>query len=202
MVVSNRGKSIFIADYDPSWPARFEAERDLIYATGGRDAFTRIEHMGSTAVPGLAAKPIIDMMPGLRSLDDARALIPKLESIGYAYVPEFEQDTALGPGMPFRRYLRKDREGARAFHVHMVEHGSDFWREHLLFRDYLRAFPAEADAYAALKRELAAQFNANLTPTSDTNVGYTDLKTEFVERCKSRARELIGRGELPASDER
>ncbi len=198
MAASHLGKQIVIADYDPAWPERFAAERDLIYTTCARDAFTRIEHMGSTAVPGLAAKPIIDMMPGLRSLDDASALIAPLASIGWQYVPEFERDTSSGPGMPFRRYFRKDRDGQRAFHMHMVEHGSDFWREHLMFRNYLRAFPEEAAAYAALKRELAAQFNANLTPSSDTNIGYTDRKTEFVERCKARAWELVKAGEMAA----
>ncbi|MBI5287615.1 MAG: GrpB family protein [Chloroflexi bacterium] len=194
MVSSNKGKAIVIADYYPSWPERFEAERDLIYATCGRDAFTRIEHMGSTAVPGLAAKPIIDMMPGIRALDDARALVPKLKGIGYAYVPEFEQDTPSGPGIPLRRYFRKDVDGARAFHMHMVEQGSDFWVRHLRFRNYLRAFPGEARAYAELKRDLAAEFNARLAAESDTNVGYTDRKTEFVERCMAAMEERIARG--------
>jgi GrpB-like predicted nucleotidyltransferase (UPF0157 family) len=196
MGVSHLDRSIVIADYNPAWPERFAAERDLIYATCGRGAFTRIEHVGSTAVPGLAAKPIIDMMPGLRSLDDTPPIIRLLQSIGWQYVPEFERDSPSGPGMPFRRYFRKDRNGERAYHMHMVEHGSDFWRQHLLFRDYLRAFAEEAAAYAALKRELAARFNAKLTPSSDTNIGYTDLKTEFVERCKARAWELVRRGEL------
>jgi GrpB-like predicted nucleotidyltransferase (UPF0157 family) len=90
--------------------------------------------------------------------------------------------------MPFRRYLRKDLNGARAFHVHMVEEGSDFWEKHLLFRDYLRAHPADRDAYARLKRDLAAKFNASLTPTSNVNVGYTDHKTGFIEACIEKAR--------------
>jgi len=115
------GKRIVIADYDPAWPAKFEAERDLIVRTCGAGAFVSIQHVGSTSVPGLAAKPIIDMMPGVRSLDDAPPLVPLLESIGYEYVPEFEHDTPSGPGMPFRRYFRKDANGERAYHLHMVE---------------------------------------------------------------------------------
>lgn len=185
---SSRGNPIVIADYDPAWAPKFEAARDAMYAACGREAFVVIEHMGSTSVPGLAAKPIIDMMPGIRSLDDAPPIIDKLQALGYHYVPEFERDTPSGPGMPFRRYLRRDEDGRRAYHVHMVAYGSDFWVKHLLFRDYLRAHREAADAYAKLKRGLAAGFNANITPVSDVNVGYTDHKTEFVEGIIARAR--------------
>jgi GrpB-like predicted nucleotidyltransferase (UPF0157 family) len=187
-----RGAPVVIADYDSAWPAKFEAERDLIVRTCGTGAFVAIEHVGSTSVPGLAAKPIIDMMPGLRSLDDAPPLIPLLESIGYEYVPAFEQDTSSVPGMPFRRYLRKDENGERAFHLHMVEAGSEFWVDHLLFREYLRAHHEAASEYARLKRDLAAAFNATLTPQSDINVGYTDRKTDFIEAIKARARIELG----------
>ncbi len=182
------GRPVVIADYDPAWPAKFEAERDLIVRTCGDGAFVRIEHIGSTSVPGLSAKPIIDMMPGLRSLEDARPLIPLLESIGYEYVPAFEHDTSSGSGMPFRRYFRKDENGERAYHLHAVEAGSSFWAEHLLFRDYLRGHSDAAADYARLKRDLAAEFNAALTQLSDINVGYTDRKTEFIEMIKARAR--------------
>lgn len=186
---SNRGKAIVIADYDPGWVAKFEAAREAMFVACGRDAFVAIEHVGSTAVPGLAAKPIIDMMPGLRSLDDAPPIVARLVALGYQYVPQFEQDTPSGPGMPLRRYLRgDDGDGRRAYHVHMVEHGGDFWTRHLLFRDYLRSHPEAAEAYAQLKRELAAGFNATITATSDINVGYTDRKTEFVEDIVARAR--------------
>lgn len=199
---SNAGKPITIADYDPAWVTRFEAERALIYETCGRDAFTRIEHIGSTAVVGLAAKPIIDMMPGVRSLDDAPPIIERLRTIGYHYVPEFEfDDPVLGPGMPFRRYLRKDIDGQRAFHMHMVEHGSEFWFRHLLFRNVLRVRPKVRDAYADLKRRLANDFNAALTPTSNINVGYTDNKTDFVETVIARAQEFVGKGEPITIDE-
>ncbi len=195
MTVSNRGKAIVIADYDPAWVTRFEAERDLIYRTCGRDAFVRIEHMGSTSVPGLAAKPIIDMMPGVRSLDDAPPLIPLLGSIGYDYEPAFEKPSPelKDPGMPERRYFRKDADGVRAFHMHLVEAGSEFWVRHLRFRNHLRTFPETALAYADLKRRLAAEFNAGLTPASDVNVGYTDNKTAFVEDVLRQTDERIAR---------
>lgn len=182
------GRRIVIADYDPGWPEKFEAERALIVRTCRPRAFVRIEHVGSTSVPGLAAKPIIDMMPGLRSLDDAMPLVPLLESIGYEYVPAFEHDTPSGPGMPLRRYFRKDEHGERAYHLHAVEVGSSFWVEHLLFRDYLRTHPEDAAEYARVKRELASAYNATLTPASDINIGYTDRKTDFIEAVKARAR--------------
>lgn len=187
-MTSRTGKPIVIADYDPAWPARFLAERQLILRTCPAGAFVRIEHVGSTSVPGLGAKPIIDLMPGLRSLEGAPPLIPLLASIGYEYVSEFERDTAAGPGMPFRRYFRKDAAGERAFHMHMVEAGSAFWIDHLLFRDYLRAHPEAAAEYAGLKREIAARYNATLSKHSEINTGYTDHKTEFIESIKTRAR--------------
>ena len=187
-MTSRTGKPIVIADYDPAWPARFLAERQLILRTCPSAAFVRIEHVGSTSVPGLAAKPIIDLMPGLRLLDGAPPLVPLLASIGYEYVPEFEHDTAAGPGMPFRRYFRKDEAGERAFHMHMVEAGSEFWTDHLLFRNYLRLHPEAAAEYAQLKREIAARYNATLSDHSEINTGYTDHKTAFIESIKAKAR--------------
>lgn len=189
-LTSRAGKPILIADYDPAWQARFEAERGLILSVAG-NALVAIEHVGSTAVAGLAAKPIIDIMPGLRSLDDAPAVIAALASIGYEYVPEFEHDSALGPGLPDRRYFRKDIDGERAFHLHMVEKGSEFWTRHLMFRNYLRVVPREAKAYAELKRQLAGEYNAHLTSDSNINVGYTDRKTDFVEATLAKARAVV-----------
>ena len=81
MTAWSTGKPISIVDYDPDWPRKFERERDLVVWTCGASVFVAFEHIGSTSVPGLAAKPIIDMLPGLRSLDDAPPLIPLLESI-------------------------------------------------------------------------------------------------------------------------
>ena len=189
-----KGRPIVIAEYNPAWPAKFEAERERFFAACGRDAFTRIEHIGSTAVAGLAAKPVIDMMPGIRSLDDAPPIIEALELLGYEYVPQFEHANEAGEGMPSRRYLRKDDEfGVRTHQVHMVEHGSEFWREHQLFRNYLRVFPAAAAEYAQLKRALADRFNAHLTAESEINAGYTDYKTDFIERIKALARDRVAK---------
>jgi GrpB-like predicted nucleotidyltransferase (UPF0157 family) len=190
-MTSRTGKPIVIAGYDAAWPERFERERAEILRACGVDAFVRIEHVGSTAVPGLAAKPIIDLMPGLRSLDDAAALIAPLAGIGYEYVPEFEGPSAIDEGMPFRRYFRKDVEGARAFHMHMVETGSEFWRDHLLFRDFLRISPEDVREYERVKRRVAAEYNANLTPESNINLGYTDRKSDCINAIMAKARARI-----------
>jgi GrpB-like predicted nucleotidyltransferase (UPF0157 family) len=187
-MTSRTGKPIVIADYDPAWPERFERERAEILRVCGVAPFVRIEHMGSTAVPGLAAKPIIDIMPGLRSLDDAAALIALLAGIGYEYVPQYEQPNAIDEGMPFRRYFRKDVAGERAFHMHMVEAGSDFWVAHLLFRDFLRISPEDARDYERVKRRIATEYNATITPQSDINLGYTDRKSDCINVIMAKAR--------------
>lgn len=174
-MTSRQADPIVIVAYDPEWPLRFQQERDLILRTCGTDAFVRIEHIGSTAVPGLGAKPIVDIMPGLRSLADAPRLIPFLETIGYEYVPAYESD------LPERRFCRKDVAGERAFHLHIVETTSGFWERHLLFRDYLRAHPEAAAAYERLKRRLAAEYGSD-------RVGYTDAKTEFIRSVEETAR--------------
>ena len=179
-MTSLTGKPIVIADYDPAWPHRFEAERELIVVGCGADAFVKIEHVGSTAVPGLGAKPIIDIMPGVRTLADVPPLVEALASIGYQYVPEFEDQ------LPERRYFRKDVDGVRAFHMHIVEKGSDFWVRHLLFRNALRALPPLAAAYETLKRGLASQHGAD-------REGYTEAKTQFVEAVEALARQRVAR---------
>ena len=176
-MTSRTGRPIVIADYDPAWPERFARERAEILRVCGAAAFVRIEHIGSTAVPGL------------RSLDDAPALIAPLAGIGYEYVPEFERANRFDDeGMPFRRYFRKDVEGERAFHLHMVETTHEFWTRHLLFRDYLRISPDDAREYERVKRRLAAEYNATITPQSDTNLGYTDRKSDCINAIMAKAR--------------
>jgi GrpB-like predicted nucleotidyltransferase (UPF0157 family) len=188
MATSRTGKPIIIADYDPVWRQRFERERMEIVRVCGTAPFVRIEHMGSTAVPRLAAKPIIDIMPGVRTLDDAPPLIAALESIGYEYVPEYERANQFDEGMPFRRYFRKDVNGERAFHMHMVEADSDFWRTHLMFRDFLRISQEDSDEYARVKRRVAAEYNRTVTPQSDMNLGYTDKKSDCINAIMTKAR--------------
>jgi len=127
-----------------------------------------IQNIGSTSVEGLSAKPIIDMMIGIPSLDDAKHCIPQLEAMGYEYVLEFEKD------LPMRRYLRKSDNGVRTHQIHMVERSSDFWNKHIAFRDILRTHSTVRNEYATLKYRLAEAYRYD-------REGYTDAKTDFIE---------------------
>ncbi|MEN6410302.1 MAG: GrpB family protein [Anaerolineaceae bacterium] len=165
---------IVVADYDPAWARAFAEEKQRIQTAIG-ETLTGIEHVGSTAVPGLAAKPVIDLLVGIRSLADAPRCVAPLAALGYRYIPEYEAD------LPERRYFqRQNAEGEHTHHIHMVEPGSEFWRRHLLFRDYLRAHPETAVEYAALKRALAAQYRSD-------RAGYTDAKSDFIARVMAQA---------------
>ena len=165
--------AVMIVDYDPQWPILYEEEKARILDVIGHKVVA-IEHIGSTAVPGLGAKPIIDIMVAVRHLADAEESVKPLQSIGYEYVPEHEDS------IPERRYFCKGPPEAHR-HLHMVERTSDFWERHLLFRDYLRAHPKVARQYYKLKRQLAAKWGP------DRHV-YTDAKTSFIESIITRAR--------------
>jgi len=178
---SSRRFPVVLVSYDPAWPARFLEEKAAIEAALG-DRGVAIEHVGSTAVPGLVSKPTIDVLVGIRRLSEAAPCIAALEAIGYVYRPDME-DT-----LPERRYLHKGPPGDRTYHVHMVEFASPFWMRHLLFRNFLRAHPDRATAYGALKRELAARH-----PTDRET--YTDAKGPFIEAAVADARkEFAGAG--------
>ncbi len=133
-----------------------------------------VEHIGSTSVPGLAAKPIIDIMVGLTDFAQADVLVRRIQSLGYEYVSQFEDE------MPFRRYFRKDNASVRTHQIHMVAFGIEFWHRHLAFREYLKAHPNIAAEYATLKRKLAEQ------EWQDVN-DYADAKTEFIQSIEARA---------------
>jgi GrpB-like predicted nucleotidyltransferase (UPF0157 family) len=134
-----------------------------------------IQHIGSTSVSGLGAKPIIDIMIGVRTLQEADTycLVP-ISGLGYEYIKKYEDQ------MPYRRYFRKSRnENILEHHIHLVEKGSEFWIRHLAFRDYLRANAEVAREYEQLKRKLAPQF-------SDGNE-YAVAKTDFIKGIEAKA---------------
>ena len=169
------GGPIVVVDYDPAWPARFAAERAAIERALG-DLVVAIEHIGSTAVPGLPAKPIIDLLIGVRDLQEARArALEPLQALGYAYLPEYES------WLPAELFFRKGLPGPWTHHAHLMERSNPRWAEFLLFRDHLRVHPEDAAAYAAEKRRLAARFG-------DDIAGYRTGKDEFVAAAKARAR--------------
>ena len=167
---------VVVVPYDESWPSLFEEERARIERAIG-PWVEEIEHVGSTAVPGLAAKPVIDIMAGVKSLDDSPILVERLVGLGYEYVPEFERV------LPFRRYFRKMREGRRTHQIHLVERSNaEWWDRHLLFRDYLRANPEIAGEYARLKHKLSGRFG-------EDREAYTDAKTDFISEVVRRVQE-------------
>lgn len=163
----------FITDADPAWRSRYRAEEQRLWAAVGKWAVA-IEHIGSTAVHELAAKPVIDILVGVGSLGDGPACVDAITALGYTYVPAYEQD------MPYRRFFARDENGRRSHHIHLVERTHPFYTEHLAFRDYLRANPAVAEEYASLKRELAGRF-------ADDREAYLAAKEPFIQRVNARA---------------
>jgi GrpB-like predicted nucleotidyltransferase (UPF0157 family) len=135
--------TVVLVPYDEAWPSLFVEERARIERALGSWA-EGIEHVGSTAVPGLAAKPILDIMVGVGSLRDAEQYIRPLEQLCYECRGE--------AGVPGRLFFRKG--DPRSHHLHVTEIGSEFWERHLVFRDYLRAHPGTAREYARIKQHL------------------------------------------------
>ena len=157
---------IVVVDYDPGWPDRFDAEAVRVRAALGEVA-PRVEHVGSTAVPGLAAKPTVDIQVSVAALEPMTAYRGALERLGYEHMPdkEFPEHRFFGwPG----------GVQPRTFNMHVCEAGSDWERRHLAFRDVLRADPAVAQEYAALKRELALRHGNDVE-------SYADAKTDFIK---------------------
>ena len=168
---------LVITDYNPEWPRIYEKEKTLILQSIGH-IIADIEHIGSTSVPGLGAKPIVDIMIGLRQLDDAAECIPRLEAIGHIYHPEFEDQ------VPERRFFRKGPDEARTHHIHMVERSSAFWADRIAFRDYMRTHEQDAMLYLLLKKELALRFGADRR-------GYSDAKASFVAAILAKSHIVV-----------
>lgn len=158
-----------IADYDPLWPTRFEQMRELL-AEALADTALRIDHVGSTAVPGLPAKPVVDIQVSVSDVDDETTYRKEIEAQGFA----------LRYREAGHRYFRPPPGLARLWQVHVCTVGSKWERDHLLFRDYLRAHSAAADEYGRIKR-LAASVHAN------DRIAYTDAKGPWIERALADA---------------
>jgi GrpB-like predicted nucleotidyltransferase (UPF0157 family) len=180
-------EDVAIVPYDPRWPELFRLERDHLLSCLPGDLIRRIEHFGSTAVPGLAAKPVVDVLVEVTDLQAARARIaPVLESQGYDY---FWRPTHGDDGPPFYAWFikRDPSTGARTHHIHMVEgHFVEHW-DRLLFRDYLIDHPTVAKDYESLKARLSSAFPKD-------RVAYTRGKTEFIVLVTAQAKQHYGRG--------
>ena len=171
-------QTIYLADYDPRWPAMFEEERARLQAAIGEWA-ADIQHVGSTSIPGIAAKPIIDIAVHLHSLVDAlKCITPLVEDLEYECLGEF--------GIPDRIYFRRgtatplpaqtaghDRTW-RTHQIHMYPLGHDQYAKQITFRDYLRAHPDAASEYETLKRELAVRHAGDIE-------AYAEAKSDFVQ---------------------
>jgi GrpB-like predicted nucleotidyltransferase (UPF0157 family)/predicted kinase len=163
----NITEEVALVPYDPAWPLLFETEKENIGAVLG-DRITEIHHIGSTAIPGLAAKPVIDILLVVPKLDDVIECIGPLSDLGYAFI-DYAQNTE-------RRFFRKGVP--RTHHVHIVAQGNAELHDHLAFRDALRADPQLRDQYATLKFDLAERHR-------NDRAQYSESKTEFVRRVLS-----------------
>jgi GrpB-like predicted nucleotidyltransferase (UPF0157 family) len=159
-------ENIQLHAYDPAWPAQFHAERErLLSVLPG--AFIAVEHIGSTAVPALMAKPVIDIMAGVKSIAAADALAPHICDSGYGTSAEFNATLAD------RKWFMRWANGHRTHHLHLVVQDGPVWQEHLQFRDLLRAQPVLRAQYLQLKSKLA-QAHAH------DREAYTVAKSAFI----------------------
>lgn len=155
---------IRLSQYDPEWPIRFKQEQALLATAIGGWIVGGIHHIGSTAVPGLDAKPIVDILAGVRDLDESRASFEPLAQLEYVYAPYLQDEM---------HWFCKPDPSRRTHHLHLVPVGSERYRDELAFRDRLRADPKIASDYADLKHSLVERF-------ADDREAYTDAKGEFI----------------------
>lgn len=163
---------IVVVEHDPMWKEKYEKEAAKITDIL-KDILVSIDHIGSTSVEGLAAKPIIDILPVVTDIKKVDAYNAEFRALGYECMGEF--------GISGRRYFRKGGEENRTFHVHVFgQESTHDIRRHLAVRDYLRSHKEEADAYGELKKKLAAKF------TNDID-GYCDGKDVFVKELEKKS---------------
>ncbi|KAJ1999170.1 hypothetical protein GGI04_004687 [Coemansia thaxteri] len=151
-----------VVEYNPSWATMFASERDRITSAIGEHIIS-VEHIGSTSIPGLAAKPIIDMHIVVKDFDQLAQCVDGMTGIGYIYKGLF--------GIEGRQYFKRP-----LFHAHMVQHGNDAYMRHTLFLKYLREHESTLKEYAELKKGLAIKWAGN----AKFHQGYCDDKTEFI----------------------
>ncbi|HEY6584239.1 MAG TPA: GrpB family protein [Gaiellaceae bacterium] len=174
--MSGPSDRVELADHDPSWARSFEEEKGRLAGVFDGQALG-IEHVGSTSVPDLCAKPIVDVLVGLRELELSNEQVAAMEELGYEYLGDY--------GLPGRFFFRKE---TRSHHVHVVQHGGEHWQRQLTFRDALRTDAEERRRYDAFKRRLASEGHSREV--------YTELKTPFIREIEARAR---ARGVEPAA---
>jgi GrpB-like predicted nucleotidyltransferase (UPF0157 family) len=165
------GRKVEVVPYRNDWPAQFRAEAQALSAVFG-GLLLSVHHFGSTSIPGLSAKPIIDMLIIVSDVQAVDALNDRLRALGYIAVGEY--------GIPGRRFFYKGSDELRSHHLHVYQSGNPHILRHLAFRDYLRAHPLSARAYAQLKERLAQQFPEDMER-------YIAGKDAFVKEQERRA---------------
>ncbi|WP_050614430.1 GrpB family protein [Bacillus testis] len=166
-------KPIIIETYKIEWANEFEQEKEkLVNLLPGK--LISVEHIGSTAVPGLASKPIIDMAAGVEDLEKANEFIEPLKQIGYEFVHH--------EAFPERRFFRKGKWRAGTHHLHIYEFEGEAWEKQLMFRDYLRNHQVALKEYSLLKKELAELYRSD-------RGSYTQAKTAFIQSIIIKAQE-------------
>ncbi|MFG6117146.1 GrpB family protein [Halobacillus sp. MO56] len=163
-------RKVEVVDYNKRWPEEFKKEAESLQDIMG-SMLMYIHHIGSTSVAGLSAKPVIDIMPVVKKIEQVDQFNEAMEAIGYEAKGEL--------GIPGRRYFRKGGDD-RTHHVHVFQEGSPDIERHLAFRDYLRVHPEEAKAYGQLKTELARKFPNDIE-------AYMDGKDPFIKDRERRA---------------
>jgi len=165
--------TVLVSDYDETWNILFREEKERMLKEMSGSGIL-VEHFGSTSIPGLCAKPIIDILVGIENWDNASAYVQPMERIGYTFKGEY--------GIPYRHFFVKG--DPTTHHVHMVEIHGDLWKEQLLFRNYLRTHPASRDHYADLKKELARKY-------PNDREKYLNAKADFIREIIGKAKEKM-----------
>jgi GrpB-like predicted nucleotidyltransferase (UPF0157 family) len=179
-VAGAMGDAVMIVPYDLAWPEIFEQEKRHLLNCLPNELIGRIEHFGSTAIPGMSAKPVVDILVEVASLEETKTrIVPILQAQGYDY---FWRPT-WGDDIPpfYAWFIKRDSHGNRTHHIHMVESDFEHW-DRLLFRDYLIDHPEIAEEYRMLKLKLAHVYPHD-------RVAYTLGKTEFILKVTQIARE-------------
>lgn len=159
--------TVTVVDYDPLWPQNFDEEKARLFTALGRELLA-VEHVGSTSVPGLVSKPIIDMIGAVESFDRLDYFIDHLQKLGYEYMPDrmFEA----------RKFFPKGDQSYRTHHLNLViKNDPEQWNNIILFRDYLRQNDTVRDQYANLKQKIAHEY-------SDNRYAYTKAKNDFIQK--------------------
>ncbi len=174
-------EEVAVVAYNPRWPELFEKERRHLLSCLPADLVKRIEHFGSTAVTGLPAKPIVDILVEVADLEETRIRIaPILEAQGYDYFWRPSHDDGKPPFYAW--FIKRDQNGNRTHHIHMIERSFGHHWDKLLFRDYLIEHPEIARQYGDLKQGLADTHHGD-------RVAYTKSKSDFITRVTTLAKE-------------